>query len=81
MGGMLGQATTSAGGENDFGDNMYDVPVEIYGIVYVYNPPNRKMLALEDEVINASIQESGDANAPVTAGDNTAPATAPPAAE
>lgn len=54
------------GGEANFGDDAYDVPVEIYGIVFIYNPPNGKYLDLDDEVVDAdqaANAETGDADA------------------
>ncbi len=44
-GGMGGMAGASAAQQ----DSPYDAEVEIYGLIYLYNPPQRKKLGLPDE--------------------------------
>ncbi|WP_199186978.1 hypothetical protein [Blastopirellula marina] len=45
MGGMPGMP----GGGNVKADNRYDVPIEVYGIVYIYNPVNKELLGITNE--------------------------------
>ena len=73
MGGMGPGPRTSTNDQIEAGP--YDVPVEIYGLIYIYQPPNREKLGTGAAAVPA---ESG---APVATPDaQAAPAAATPAA-
>ncbi|UUO05896.1 hypothetical protein M4951_21325 [Blastopirellula sp. J2-11] len=48
--------SSSPGGGQQKADNRYDVPIEVYGIVYIYNPVNKELLGITNE----SESEDGD---------------------
>ncbi|TWT33258.1 hypothetical protein [Blastopirellula retiformator] len=47
-GGFDGGPGMPGGGQQKV-DNRYDVPIEVYGIVYIYNPVNKELLGITDE--------------------------------
>ncbi len=79
-GGMSGGSY--GGGASTVAEATNDLPVDIYGVVYVYNPPDLKKLFIEK--VDTSTKIEGDATAPgdQPAGEqptNPAAPTTPPA--
>lgn len=57
--------TGNTGGEP--AEKVFDVPVEIYGIIYIYNPVNQSLLGTGDEVPSEDVAEDSTATASVAA--------------
>ncbi len=82
-GGMPGQAPRAVGGASSTAAVDYNqVDVELYGIVYIYNPPNRAQLGMEPAATSAAAPSAAPATAPATTPTTTpvaepAPVTVP----
>ncbi|MFI4874713.1 MAG: hypothetical protein ACIALR_05225, partial [Blastopirellula sp. JB062] len=48
QGGFESESYMGMGGSQQKVDNRYDVPIEIYGIIYIYNPVNKELLGITD---------------------------------
>jgi len=48
-GGFVGGGFEGGPGGQPKADNRYDVPIEVYGIVYIYNPVNKELLGITSE--------------------------------
>ena len=75
MGGMFGGGRTGAG--SAIADASVDrnlIEVEVYGIVYIYNPVNKSQLGLAEATTTAMTPA-----APIAPTTNTSPAPSPPA--
>ncbi len=78
MGGMMGGAgggSRPATGIASSKEDPNEISVEIYGIVYIYNPPERKLLGLTDPVVPVP---PATVPGPVTTPTGTAPAAPTP---
>lgn len=60
MGGGYGGESGPGGTNNEQNEKLFDVPVEIYGIIYIYNPVNKALLwpdgaqAADEEAVTES---------------------------
>jgi hypothetical protein len=70
---LKSQSMPAPSGDPGFEISPYDVPVEIYGVIYIYNPPDRAKLGTGA----ASQEKPADGTAPAAPG--TPPAAAPAA--
>jgi hypothetical protein len=79
-GGMKPPASSPHGHASDTPDaGLYDIPVDLFGIIYIYNPPDRQKLGAAEKT--AEPGAPGAAQAPPPSAPATpAPATAAPAA-
>ncbi len=83
-GGRLGGAGSGMGSESSNASdrelNPYDVPIELQGIIYIFNPPNRAKLAVAGQAAEiapaeeASPPDASPAPVPTGASPEAAPA-------
>jgi hypothetical protein len=78
-GGMLG----GGGGTLAEAGSAFDIPVEIYGVIYLYNPVNIEMLGLKqvqaDTKLSTTVEPTAGTQAAATQATATGAATAAPA--
>jgi hypothetical protein len=72
-----------AGGEQDFSENLeagpLDVPVEIHGVIYIYNSPERDTLSTSAAAAEQPTDAAGSSGAMPAAPSGGVPGGAPPA--
>lgn len=78
-GGMLG----GGGGTLAEAGSAFDIPVEVYGVIYLYNPVNIEMLGLKqvqaDTKLSTTVESAAGGQAVGAQAGGTAPAAAAPA--
>jgi hypothetical protein len=72
-GGMLG----GGGGTLAEAGSAFDIPVEVYGVIYLYNPVNIEMLGLKQVQADTKLSTTVDTSASAQAGGATPAAAAP----
>ncbi|QDV68590.1 hypothetical protein Poly24_23000 [Rosistilla carotiformis] len=87
MGGMgagfgeMGMTGGGMPGGNRVDEYPFDLPIEVYGVIYIYNPPDLEKLGVEEVTTETVVNDQSIGEAPVAnAAGTQAPATPEPAA-
>lgn len=62
-------------------DYPFDLPIDVYGVIYIYNPPDLEKLGVEEVTAETVIQDQSIGEAPVPATDSDPQPVNPPAQE
>ncbi|MEX0793513.1 MAG: hypothetical protein WD045_10280, partial [Pirellulaceae bacterium] len=59
-GGGMYSGGRGARGKTDADEKIFEVPVEIYGIIYIYNPVNKELLGAEEDDLSEEAGQEAD---------------------